>query len=146
MRSYSGVNAMQGLSSTCFWGIAGISRNEAQIPHIPVCSTPNFTYQTKSYLNVNAIWVLPVLVYLGHYSKLGKLCPLPQIMGMDTQKVVQSVKLHISHQMKPYSSVKAIWRLSYTCASVFGHSGKSGKLGPNTPNYEHQYIDSHSKC
>ena len=37
------------------------------------------------------------------------------IMGTNTQKVIYSVKLHISHQMKPYLSVKPIWGSIYTC-------------------------------
>ena len=32
----------------------------------------------------------------------------PQIMGLDIQKFIESVKLHIPHQLKPYSSVKPI--------------------------------------
>ena len=31
---------------------------------------------------------------------------IPQIIGLDKQKVIQSVKLYISHHLKPYSSVK----------------------------------------
>ena len=29
-----------------------------------------------------------------------------QIMGLDIQKVIKSAKLHISHQLKPYSDAK----------------------------------------
>ena len=42
-----------------------------------------------------------------------------QIMGINTQRVIQSVKFHISHQMKPYSNVKVIWGSGYTCFSIF---------------------------
>ena len=36
---------------------------------------------------------------------------MPQVMDTNTQKVIQTVKLHISHQLKPYSNVKTIWGL-----------------------------------
>ena len=48
----------------------------------------------------------------------------------DTQKVIQCVQLHISHQMKPYSIVKAIWGSSYTCFSVFQALGQVRRTGP----------------
>ena len=39
-------------------------------------------------------------------------------------KVIQSLQLQISHQMRPYSNVKAIrGSSSYTCLRVFGHQG-----------------------
>ena len=62
---------------------------------------------------------------------------------MDTQKFIHSVKLHILHQMKPYSRVKTNWELSDTCISIFGELGKSEKLGPNVLNHGHQYTESH---
>ena len=62
--------------------------------------------------------VIPVLVYLGiKASQSSK--ENSQIKGMDTQKVIQSVKLNISNQMKPYSNLNTIWGLIYTCFSVF---------------------------
>ena len=54
-------------------------------------------------------------------------------MGKDIPKVIQSTKLQISHQMKPYSSVKAIWESRYTCFSVFGELGQVGEIGSNYP-------------
>ena len=52
--------------------------------------------------------VMPVSVYLGNRGKLGRLGPYSPIIGTNTHKVIYSVKLHISHQMKPYFSAKAI--------------------------------------
>ena len=43
---------------------------------------------------------------------------------------IQNVKLNLSHQMKPNSSVKAIWRSRYTCVSVFKTSWWVGEIGP----------------
>ena len=53
----------------------------------------------------------------------------PQITGTDTQKVIHNVKLLISYQMKPYSSLKAIWGSIYTCSScVFAKLGQVGEI------------------
>ena len=54
---------------------------------------------------------------------------IPQIMGRDTQKVIQSVKFQISCQMKPYLSVKTVYRSSYACFSIFGDLGQVRKIG-----------------
>ena len=47
-----------------------------------------------------------VLCICGIGASWQNLAQLPQIMGRDTLKAIQSVKFHISHQMKPYSRVK----------------------------------------
>ena len=52
--------------------------------------------------------VIPILVHLGTWGKLGRLGTNPPNIDTNTQKAIHSVKLHISHQMKPYLSVKAI--------------------------------------
>lgn len=39
----------------------------------------------------------------------------------NTQKVIQSLQLHVSYLFRFYSRVKAITGLSYTCFGVFGH-------------------------
>ena len=52
---------------------------------------------------LNCFRDLTVLVYLEIAASQGK----TQIKCMDTQKFIHSVKLHILHQMKPYSKVKA---------------------------------------
>ena len=74
------------------------------------------------------IWlIIPVLVYLGIGASRGK----KQIKGMDTERFIHSVKLHILHQMKPYSRVKTNWELSDTCISIFGELGQVRKIRPN---------------
>lgn len=35
-------------------------------------------------------------------------------MGMDTEKIIQGFMLHISYQMRPYSSMKVVCLLTYT--------------------------------
>ena len=76
---------------------------------------------------------------LRHWGKSGVLVSKTLNHGY----VIQSVKLYIWHQMKPYSSVKVIWESIYTC---FVNWDKSGKLGPNNSNHGHQYTESHPKC
>ena len=61
------------------------------------------------------------LVKLG--ASWGNLAEIPQIMGRDTKKFIESVKFQISHQMKSYWSVKTICRSSYTCFSIFAELG-----------------------
>ena len=58
---------------------------------------------------------------------------MSHIINTDIQKVIKSVKLHISHQVKPYASVKAICRFSYTCFNIFGELGQTEKIGPKCP-------------
>ena len=59
--------------------------------------------------------VIPVLVYLN----LSKSRKKNKKRGMDTQKLIHSVKIHILHQTKPYSRIKTNWEPSYTCVSMF---------------------------
>ena len=73
---------------------------------------------------------------LRHWGKSGVLVSKTLNHGY----VIQSVKLYIWHQMKPYSSVKVIWESIYTC---FVNWDKSGKLGPNNLNHGRQYTESH---
>ena len=49
------------------------------------------------------------------------------------QKVTQSGKLHVSHQMKLCSSVKAIWESIYTCLSIFVELEQVNQIGHNYP-------------
>ena len=80
--------------------------------------------------------VIAVLVYLGNWEKLGGggggggQAQIDQIMGTDTQTMTESVELHISHKMRPYPSVKAIQRSSYTCFRVFGALGQFRGIWP----------------
>ena len=74
---------------------------------------------------------MTVLVYLGNCSKLGRLgpnCPYP---STNTQKAIHSVKLLISHQMKPYLSVKGHLRVNLYFFCVFVGLGQADKIQPN---------------
>ena len=54
--------------------------------------------KSKSHLRVN-LYLFLCICKIG--ASWGNLAQIPQIMGRDTQKVIQSVKFHTSHQMKP---------------------------------------------
>ena len=61
--------------------------------------------KSKGNLRVKLYWFL---MYMGIGATQGNGAQKAQIKGTDTQKVTLNVKLHISHQLKPCSSVKAI--------------------------------------
>ena len=86
-------------------------------------------------------WFAPVLVYLGHLGKSRNLRPNTPIHG----HVIHSVKLHISHQVKPYSIVKVIWGSIYTCFMYLQNWGKLAKFSPIISNHGQRYPESHSK-
>ena len=52
-------------------------------------------------------------------------------MVRETQKVIQSLQLIISHQILPYSHAKSIWRFSLTCFRLFWALWYLGNLCPN---------------
>ena len=56
----------------------------------------------------------------------------PQIMGMDTREVIESVKLEISHQMISFTRVQPLSEGQVIPVLVhLGHWGISRKLDPN---------------
>ena len=70
-------------------------------------------------LGLSDDWVIPFYKYLAlrQFREAGPKYPI-SCAG----KVIQSLQLQISHQMRPYSNVKAIrGSSSYTCLRVFGH-------------------------
>ena len=52
---------------------------------------------------------------------------MSQIMWRNMLKVIYSLQLHISHEMRSYSSAKIMRRLSYAC--FFGYLGNSAIWG-----------------
>ena len=85
---------------------------------------PNISNQSKGVIHRKPLKVFNSTLHakwglaqgLGHWDKSG-------ILGSKTPNcghVIQSVKLHNSHQMKPYSNVKVMWESIYTvfCVSV----------------------------
>ena len=81
----------------------------------------NSTFHIKwSPTHVKSIWQSIYTCSCVFAGKPGKLSTIPQ--------VIQSVKFYSSHQMKPYSRVRAIWGSSYTCFSIFGELGQVGEI------------------
>ena len=56
-----------------------------------------------------------------------------QIMCRDTWKVIQSLQLLVSHQMRPYSSVRALCGSSYTGFTGTWVLGQFGEIRPEYP-------------
>ena len=73
-----------------------------------------------------------------------------QQYGPDTQShglVIQSVKLHISYQMKLYSNVKTIWESIYTCFCVSVELGQVREIRLKLPkSWASMHQESCSKC
>ena len=115
------------------WGKSGILAPKApNYGHVIQNVKLHIWYQMKSYSNVKAIWESIYTCFV-NWDKSGKLGPNNPIMGINTQKFIQSVKFHISHQTKPYWSLKTICRLSYICFSIFGELEQVGEIGPKYP-------------
>ena len=121
MKPYSRVKYSWELSYTWlvfFWIGAG-QGNWPQMSQIMGINTQKVVQSVKLYIlhymkpytNSNSIegWFTPVLAYLGNWGKLERFVPKSSFIGINAQKDIHSVKLHISHQIKPYLSVKATW-------------------------------------
>ena len=60
-------------------------------------------------------------MYLGVRVIWENWAQIPQIMSTrDTQKVIRNFQHYISHEMRSYSSARAIWGLSYTWFKLSG--------------------------
>ena len=86
---------------------------------------------------------------LGYWGNLGKLGPnTSKSWPGSKQKVIQRLWLFISHQMRPYSSVKGLWSVDwvlYTISQVLWNCCNLGKLHWNTPNYSQGHMKSNPK-
>ena len=93
----------------------------------------SISYQIRPY----PLWVE---LYLFHrYSGIGAMWgnwpQIPQCMCWDTWKAIQSLQLLVSRQMRPYSSVIALWGLGCTCFTgtrVLGEFRKTGTKYPKS--------------
>ena len=127
MRSYFYARVIWVFSYICLVGIRALGesgKTESKYPK------NHMNWHMKSNLNSLAqhvtsskllLWCLGPLRfqlylfyrYLGIETILGNWAQIPRIVSRNTQKI-QGFQHHISHWMRPYSSVKTIWRLSYT--------------------------------
>ena len=85
-------------------------------------------YLFQRYSSIGAIW--------------GNWAQIPQITCRDTRKVIQSLQILILHQMRPYSSVKALCGSSYTC---FTGTQVLGQFGETWPEYPKSCTGTHEK-
>ena len=94
-------------------------------------STPHLTSNEALFLKVIYGFSYTCLVgiqALGQFWEKGP--EYPQIIMEQHMKKIQSLQLHISHQIKLYSSVKALSVLSYPCFTVIWALGQFGETGP----------------
>ena len=73
------------------------------------------SHQIRSYSNVKAISTLRFTCFRVFRVIWTKWAKIPKFFDLVTQKNIQSLQLHISHQMRPYASVEAIHGFSFTC-------------------------------
>ena len=101
----------------------------------PKPSAPCFTSNDTLLQCQGPLW--PKLYLCHRYSNIGAIqgnwVRIPQIMCRDTRKVIQSLQLLVSHQMRPYSSVRALCGSSYTCFTGTWILGQFGETRPECP-------------
>ena len=76
---------------------------------------------------------IPVSQVHSYWGNLGKLGPNTPNHVQGHMKVIQSLQLLVSHQMRPHSSVRALCGLSYTCFTGTRVLGQFGETGPKHP-------------
>ena len=88
-------------------------------PYSSVRTLCGLSYTSFTYPCIGAIW--------------WNWAQIPQIICRDTWKVIQSLQLLVSHQMRPYSSVRALSGSSYTCFTGTQVLGQFGEFGAGYP-------------
>ena len=86
--------------------------------------------------------IIPVSQVLMYWGNLGKLGPNNPNHVQGYMKSIQSLQLLVSHQMRPYSSVRALCGSSYTC---FTGTRVLGKFGEIRPEYTKSRAGTHKK-
>ena len=77
--------------------------------------------------------IIPVSEVRRYWGSLGKLGPNTPNHVQGHMKVIQSLQLFVSHQIRPNSSVRALCGLSYTCFTGSQVLGQFGEIGPEYP-------------
>ena len=134
-------------------GIGAIWKNWARIPQI-MCKDPwkviqslqlFVSQQIKLYSSVRTLCGSSYTCFTGTRvlgQFWGNWVQITQIMCRDTWKVIHSLQLLVSHQIRRYSSVKALCGLSYTC---FTGTQVLGQFGETWPEYPKSCIGTHEK-
>ena len=141
-----------GVSYTCFTGIWILGQFGETWPEYPKsckrthekCSKVfsslfhikwDLTLVSGPSVCLGPLWV-ELYLFLG-YSSIWAIwrnwARIPQIMCKDTWKVIQSLQLLVSYQMRPYSSVWPLCGSSYTCFTGIRVLGQFGEIGPKYP-------------
>ena len=137
-----------------YWATGNLG-NWAQVPQIMWKYIPkvihslqlHVSHQMRSYSCQDHLTIELHLFfgYLGIRAILEKSAQTPLIKYRVTQKEIQSLQVLISHQMRPYASVRAFREFSYTCFTDTRVLGNLGKLGPNTQNHVQGHLKSNPK-
>ena len=77
--------------------------------------------------------IIPISQVLRYWGNLGKLDLNTPNHLQRQMNVIQSLKFLVSHQMRHYSTVRALCGLSYTCFTVTWVLGEFGETGPKYP-------------
>ena len=98
----------------------------------PKFSAPCFTSNETFLKCESSLWVELYLFhrYSGIGGILGNWAQILQMMHRDARKVIQSFQLLFSNQMRLYSSVRVLFKLSYTCFSGTEVLGPFQEAGP----------------
>ena len=110
----------------------------------PKSSAPCFTSNETLLQCQDPLWVELYLFhrYSGVEAIWGNWARIPQIICKDTGKVIQSLQLLVLHEMRPYSSVRALCGSSYTCFTGTRLSGQFGEIGSE---YHELHAGTHEK-
>ena len=112
---------------TCFTGTQVLGQFEETGPEYPRPCAGTHEKQSKISVAPHIEWDLTLVKLpsvgwvvaafsqvLGYWGNLGKLGPNTSKSWPESkQKVIQRFRLFISHQMRPYSSVKGLWSVDW---------------------------------
>ena len=117
---YSSFKTVYEQSYTCFTGIWGFGQfgqkimwSDARKVFPCLCSTSPIKLGSALCQSPLKVRCYLFCMYLGIWAILGKWPQILQIILSDTRKVTRSLQLLISHQIRLYSCVKALYKLSY---------------------------------
>ena len=81
----------------------------------------------------SVVRIIPVSQVLRYSAIWRNWARIPQIMCRDTWNLIRSLQLLVSHQMRPYSSVRALCGSSYTGFTGTWVLGQFGEIRPEYP-------------
>ena len=157
---HSSVKALCGLSYTCFTGTRVLGQSGETGSKFLKLYARTHEKQPKVFGSLFHIkWdlalvsgpsvgrVIPASQELGYWGNLGKRVRIPKIMCKDTWKVIQSLQLLVSRQMRPGLTLvsKPSVDRAIPVLQVLGYWDNLGKLDPNPPNHMQGHLKSNPK-